>query len=257
MGLVGRGRERVGAGRLPPALHVFEVGDLLLQLAELLDVDGDVLPGLVVARMVPRVEDEGDRVRGLPDDLPDHGIEDAARGAGRRFHRRGGLHQGTSLDGASIIYAPAWRSPPAGGAPRCTTTGAQPPARIFCTASPTPVRLSPAMIPAARTMRKRAVQFGATLVAKRPRSAPRNMEIELYAGITMARPTLAGLGTQTLNLAGTSFSSSARTKPAALPMPRATRAPGGMASMPFMKISATAFHWATAGAGHSSVISIE
>ena len=54
----------------------------------------------------------------------------------------------------------------------------RPPAaeRIFWIAIPTPVRLSPAMKPAARTMRNRSDQLFAQRVARAPKMAPANID---------------------------------------------------------------------------------
>lgn len=63
-------------------------------------------------------------------------------------------------------------------AARKSTAVDQPP-RIFCTARATPVMLSPAMRPAARTMRNFALQLGANFPATMAAIAPMNMEIAL------------------------------------------------------------------------------
>jgi len=69
--LIRRGHHRVGAGRLLAALVVLEEGRVALDRGELVRVDADVLPGLVVARVVTRVEHERHRVGGLLDDVGD------------------------------------------------------------------------------------------------------------------------------------------------------------------------------------------
>src|SRR5690606_2278536 len=152
-------------------------------------------------------------------------------GQGGRFRQEGALPGCTHVRrvscrkrGAEVHPEPPRRRPRTGPKPDSgagpgrdgTASGdaaAQPAAKIFCTAMSTPVRLSPAITPAATTMRNAALHFGATFRATTARTAPRNMEIEFQAGTMKARPMLAGLGTKRRARSGSSFSSSASTTP--------------------------------------------
>src|SRR5262245_40836438 len=122
-------------------------------------------------------------------------------------------------------------------------------------ATPTPVNDSPAAIPEQMTIRKRAVQFGAILDSSSATVPPMNIETQSWALMTNARPIAAQLGTNIRARLGRVFSRIGNTKPIAAAVIIAVAAPAGSASRPTMNNSATAFQVATAGAGHSGVMS--
>ncbi len=81
------------------------------------------------------------------------------------------------------------------------------------------------------------------------------IEIAYIAETTKARPRLEALGSHDFRPFGPNRSATGRMTPTIAAISMAVALPAGSASNPRWKSSATAFHVATAGAGHSSVMS--
>ena len=96
---------------------------------------------------------------------------------------------------------------------------------LACTmriASPAPVRLSPAMMPAQSVTKNRLLQLGLSFARAAPMAAPMNIEMELVPEMTNARPAAEQLGTYVARFLGSVFSSTGKMIPA---MPARSIAP--------------------------------
>lgn len=120
----------------------------------------------------------------------------------------------------------------------------------------TPARLSPATKPAAAVIRKRSDHERENLIAAKPTSAPAKRDIEFHVGITKASPMAEALGNQRAQRPGRVRSRTASAKPSVPAINIAGAAPVGKLENPRCRTSATAFHVATAAAGHSGVMSV-
>ena len=90
----------------------------------------------------------------------------------------------------------------------------------------------------------------------KPDKSARNNDMEFHAGMTKANPMAGALGKYRDNHGGRARSADTSAIPKLPATIIAATAPSGIASNPDASTSATAFHVATAGAGHSDVSNI-